>query len=184
LIAALTSAYLGILLKQAFREYRGWTSVPRPLEALRLRQMRFGAFGKWQVASVAAATPAFLSISVQMFMVGLPIFLSEFNVTITITITVFVAIFIFFSTSVIVLPAFIPTMPFKSPESWGFWALKRGVFRMFMPIQDYIRDKLMPVKTPGKGALVAEEKENTRLDMSWRDRVCLLTYRVLMTMIK
>jgi hypothetical protein len=176
LIAALTSAYLGILLKQAFREYRNWTSVPRPIEALRLRQMRFGAFGKWHVASVAAATPSFLAISVQLFMIGLPVFLWQFNLSIGITVTVFVAIFLTLSSSVIVFPAFLPTFPFKSPEAWGFWALKLGIIRLFRPTRRYLRDLLMPVRSPGKGALAAEEKDNSRMDITWKDRVCIIVY--------
>jgi hypothetical protein len=137
---------------------------------LRLRQLRFAAFEKWQVESIAAACPSLLAISVQLFMAGLPVFLSRYNLTLAIVVCVLVGLFLLFSVSAVILPTFVPDFPFKSPEAWAVWAIKLGLIRSTNPFRRWLRHELMPVKSPGKDAFARDEEEKTRLDTKWRDR--------------
>jgi hypothetical protein len=163
----LASSFFAILLKQAFREYKSWTEVPRTLEALRLRQLRFDAFTSWKVSDAVAAMPALLELAVVLFMTGLPLFLWNLNLTLALVVTVTVGAFLSISAAAATLPALTPDFPYKSPVGWGFWKVKFALTRLF-PWRASHRSSL-PFTNSSKQARKSMSL-NEKASSTWRQR--------------
>jgi hypothetical protein len=119
LVAALSSAFIGILVKQWLREYMRPISIT-PIDALSLRQMHYQALKDWGVVEIISFLPILLQFSLALFLVGLLYFLwSLHNVVAGILTAVIAVVFIFYIATT-VLPAPQPSCPYKSPQSWLF----------------------------------------------------------------
>lgn len=120
LVAALSSAFIGILVKQWLREYMRPVSTT-PIDALSLRQLHYQALKDWGVVEIISFLPLLLQLSLALFLVGLLYFLwTLHNVVAGILTTVITILFVFY-TATTVLPALQQSScPYKSPQSWLF----------------------------------------------------------------
>lgn len=120
LVAALSSAFIGILVKQWLREYMRPVSTT-PIDSLSLRQLRYQALKDWGVVEVISLLPILLQFSLALFLVGLLYLLWTLHDVVAGILTVVVAILFIFYTATTVLPALHqPSCPYKSPQSWLF----------------------------------------------------------------
>lgn len=120
LVAALSSAFIGILVKQWLREYMRPVSTT-PIDALSLRQLRYQALKDWGVVEVISFLPILLQLSLALFLVGLLYLLWTLHNVVAGILTTVVAIVFVFYTATTVLPALHqPSCPYKSPQSWLF----------------------------------------------------------------
>ena len=120
LVAALSSAFIGILVKQWLREYMRPLSTT-PIDALSLRQLRYQALKDWGVVDVISFLPLLLQLSLALFLAGLLYLLWTLHDVVAGVLTVVIIIVFVFYTATTVLPAFQQsTCPYKSPQSWLF----------------------------------------------------------------
>ena len=120
LVAALSSAFIGILVKQWLREYMRPVSTT-PIDALSLRQLDYQALKDWGVVEVISFLPLLLQLSLALFLVGLLYFLWTLHNVVAGILTVVVATIFIFYTATTVLPALQQSScPYKSPQSWLF----------------------------------------------------------------
>ena len=122
LVLSLAAALFGILAKQWCREYLRWhSSMSSARENVLIRQVRFEAWERWQVASFVASIPAFLEVALILFLVGLLIFVPTFaERSLTIVASVVIASTLFGFAILTVLPVFYRLCPFQTPTGWAF----------------------------------------------------------------
>lgn len=119
LVAALSSAFIGILVKQWLREYMRPISLTA-IDALSLRQIHYQALKDWGVVEIISFLPLLLQFSLVLFLVGLVYFLwTLHNVVASILSAVITVVFIFYIATTI-LPTLRSSCPYKSPQSWLF----------------------------------------------------------------
>lgn len=119
LVAALSSAFIGILVKQWLREYMRPISIT-PVDALSLRQLHYQALKDWGVVEIISFLPLLLQFSLVLFLVGLLYFLWTLHNVVAGILTGVVAVVFVFYTATSVLPALKSSCPYKSPQSWLF----------------------------------------------------------------
>ena len=120
LVAALSSAFIGILVKQWLREYMRPVSTT-PIDALSLRQLDYQALKDWGVVEIISFLPLLLQLSLALFLVGLLYLLWTLHNVVAGILTVVVATVFVFYTATTVLPALQQSScPYKSPQSWLF----------------------------------------------------------------
>ena len=119
LVAALSSAFIGILVKQWLREYMRPISIA-PIDALSLRQLHYQALKDWGVVEIISFLPLLLQYSLALFLVGLLYFLWTLHNVVAAILTAVVAVVFVFYAATTVLPAFRSSCPYKSPQSWLF----------------------------------------------------------------
>ena len=120
LVAALSSAFIGILVKQWLREYMRPISTT-PTDALSLRQLNYQALKNWGVVEIISFLPLLLQLSLAFFLVGLLYFLWTLNNVVAGILTAVIAAVFVFYTATTVLPALQQSScPYKSPQSWLF----------------------------------------------------------------
>ena len=81
LICSLSSASVGILVKQWLNEYQAGISG-ESVEIARLRQYRLNHLVKWHVAEIVAILPVLLQISLALFFAGLLVLLWHLHHTV------------------------------------------------------------------------------------------------------
>jgi hypothetical protein len=118
LLLSIAAVFGGILLKQALREYITWTSISRPREALRLRQLRYESFMTWRIPDLVALLPALVQAAVILFICGLPIFLWGPRPVVAIAVIVAVSLLLAIFTIAFLSPILSTDSPLKSPISW------------------------------------------------------------------
>ena len=120
LVAALSSAFIGILVKQWLREYMRPVSTT-PIDALSLRQLDYQALKDWGVVEIISFLPLLLQLSLALFLIGLLYFLWTLHNVVAGILTAVVATVFIFYTATTVLPALQrSSCPYKSPQSWLF----------------------------------------------------------------
>jgi len=121
LVAALSSAFIGILVKQWLREYMRPVSTT-PIDALSLRQLHYQALKDWGVVEIISLLPLLLQLSLALFLVGLLYLLWTLHNIVAGLLTAVIAIVFVFYTATTVLPAFQQSLcPYRSPQSWVFF---------------------------------------------------------------
>ena len=125
LVLSLAAALFGILAKQWCREYLRWHNTILPArDNVLLRQLRFGAWDTWRVASIIAAIPAFLEIALVLFLVGFLVFVRTFQEYV---LTILVSMVIGGTFIGVAFLTFLPVVyrlcPFQSPTGWAFVTL-------------------------------------------------------------
>ncbi|KAF9650923.1 hypothetical protein BDM02DRAFT_1219843 [Thelephora ganbajun] len=130
LVVALSSAFIGILVKQWLREYMRPVSAT-PIDALSLRQLHYQALKDWGVVETISFLPILLQFSLALFLVGLLYLLwTLHNVVAGILTAVIAAVFVFY-TATTVLPALHQTScPYRSPQSWLFLRTASSINRL------------------------------------------------------
>ena len=119
LVAALSSAFIGILVKQWLREYMRPISIT-PIDGLSLRQIHYQALKDWGVIEILSFLPLLLQSSLALFLIGLLYFLWTLHNVVASILTAVIAVVFVFYTATTVLPALRPSCPYKSPQSWLF----------------------------------------------------------------
>ena len=119
LVAALSSAFIGIMVKQWLREYIRPISIT-PIDALSLRQLHYQALKDWGVVEIISFLPILLQFSLALFLTGLLYFLWTLDDVVAGILTAFVSLVLVFYALTTVLPALQPACPYKSPQSWLF----------------------------------------------------------------
>jgi hypothetical protein len=117
LLLSLVVALFGIFLKQWMRTYMKWTDVTPDQEAVTLRQFRYRALESWRLGAILALLPTLLQLSVILFLSGLLLFLWNLDPMVAHVMAVFLTIAFFLVATVIVLPVFSWSCPFRSPLS-------------------------------------------------------------------
>lgn len=113
LILSLSSASLGMLVKQWLREYLA-LKYTSPKERLRARQYRSPALARWKVFEIAAVLPLLLQASLGLFFLGLCFFTSAIHSSIGHTTIPVVSAWVFFFMITTIAPIFSPRCPFKT----------------------------------------------------------------------
>jgi hypothetical protein len=130
LVLSLSSALLGILVKQWLREYLNW-GLTSPRDSVRMRQFRYEGLVSWRVSDIVAALPLLLEMSLILFLIGLLDLLWTINIVIASCTTIVVSITLIMVLISVILPFFFSDCPFKSPLSFQvrqiFYHLSQGM---------------------------------------------------------
>lgn len=116
LICSLSTASIGMFVKQWLREYLAIDSVS-PQERLRVRQYRAPGLTNWKVFEISAALPLLLDVSLGLFFAGLCVFTASVDARIGRSTLPLVAAWAFFIFTTLMPPLFTPRCPFKIPLS-------------------------------------------------------------------
>ncbi|KAL6301865.1 hypothetical protein BKA93DRAFT_441410 [Sparassis latifolia] len=120
LICSLSAASIGIMVKQWLSRFTNMlANASRP--AARTRQLRNESMKTWRVANIIMILPILLQGSLVLFLAGLLELLWTLNDTVATVATVFVACLGVFQLFTTVLPAFVPTCPYQSPQALAFY---------------------------------------------------------------
>ncbi|KAJ3554740.1 hypothetical protein NM688_g2951 [Phlebia brevispora] len=122
LVLSLTSALLGMLVKQWCREYLKWNAVLAPArENVAVRQVRFEAWKRWKVPTLAAFVPALLEIALILFLSGVIFFLWTLQHIVAIILTIIIGISLGVALVVTILPIQDRYCPYRSLTGWALF---------------------------------------------------------------
>jgi hypothetical protein len=170
LVAALTSAFIGILSKQWLREYIRPASIS-PRESVTLRQFRYQGLKSWGVIEIISFLPLMLEFALVLFFAGLLELLWTVNSIVAAILSALIAIVIVFYIATTILPALPGTnCPYKSPQSWTFCNL---VWRLFPQRQlKYARSSIRSWQEREMTPLVHGLMKSRTMDaLLWIDKV-------------
>ncbi|RPD67903.1 hypothetical protein L226DRAFT_386154, partial [Lentinus tigrinus ALCF2SS1-7] len=144
LIFSLSSASVGIMVKQWLNEYSfGLSGTSRQIA--RLRQLRLNSLERWHVKEIVAVLPVLLQIASALFFAGLLILLWQLNRTVAIVASLLVGVLAIFSLSTIVLPTFATHCSYLSPPSRALYEIVRLLRKLFYPsryqVSSWMRDR-------------------------------------------
>ncbi|OBZ66579.1 hypothetical protein A0H81_13509 [Grifola frondosa] len=132
LILSLSSASIGILVKQWLNQYsHGLIGTSHSRETARLHQYRYESLVKWRVLAILTLLPLLLQTALSLFLVGLVDLLWNIHHAVATAATVLVVVLLLFSTFTIILPSFSRDCFYKSPQALGFFLLLQQVLRMW-----------------------------------------------------
>lgn len=117
LVFSLAAALFGMIVKRWLREYATW-QIESPQEALWLRQVRYKAFLQGKVPLIVALLPGLLELALILFMIGIIAMLWTLNSVLALTISVASGALSVIAFSALLLPAFFPRCPYRSPAGW------------------------------------------------------------------
>jgi hypothetical protein len=146
--------------------------VPRTVEALRLRQLRFEAFTSWRVPEVVAALPALLELAVVLFVTGIPLFLWTMDITVAIITTIVVGFMLVVITIITILPVVNRTFPYKSPVAWGFWKLSTAVILFVRTQRKPSSSNILPMIVPSEetSTPLPHNSKQDHMSTTWQKR--------------
>ncbi|CDO77704.1 hypothetical protein BN946_scf184969.g55 [Trametes cinnabarina] len=121
LVVSLSSAFLGIMVKQWLNEFKSGLSG-KSREVARLRQYRLNNLVKWRVEHFVNAISVLLQFALIMFLVGLVILLWTLHTEVASVATILTALFIVFIIIITVLPVVVPGCSYLSPQTLGLYA--------------------------------------------------------------
>lgn len=90
LVLSLSSASIGIMVKQWLSEYRSGIPPNTSRETVRLRQHRFNHLIKWRVGDIVTAIPILLQLALALFLAGLVMLLRMLHPTVAGVVSVLV----------------------------------------------------------------------------------------------
>ncbi|TBU22726.1 hypothetical protein BD311DRAFT_869248 [Dichomitus squalens] len=126
LICSLSSASVGILVKQWLHEYEAGISGDSS-EFARLRQYRLNRLEKWHLAEIVAVLPVLLQISLFLFFAGLLILLWHYHSTVAIVASVLVGVVTFFVVATTVMPTIWYDCCYLSPPTYAMYPIVQHV---------------------------------------------------------
>lgn len=115
---------MAILVKQWLQRYKLEDYSPAR-ERTRIREHRFGGLLTWGVPEIVAFLPLLLRTSLNLFFIGLIVFLRALHQPIATGITVLICLWFGAYISSLILPSLFDTCPYKSPEATFFYILRR-----------------------------------------------------------
>ncbi|KAI0685970.1 hypothetical protein BC835DRAFT_485767 [Cytidiella melzeri] len=114
LVLSLSTASLGIMVKQWLREYMSFTTSSAQGH-LRVRAYRRSGLETWKVFGIASTLPLLLQLSLLLFFVGLCDFTANVHPSIRNTTLSLVCAWAFLIFSVVLAPIFSARCPYKTP---------------------------------------------------------------------
>ena len=114
LVLSLTTASLGMMVKQWLREHLSYDSTSPQAQA-RVRFYRHQGLRRWNVFEIAELLPSFLQVALGFFFVALSIFLRMFNTMLSDVIIAGIALWFSFYGLTILGPMLSSSCPYKSP---------------------------------------------------------------------
>ncbi|KAI0786895.1 hypothetical protein C8Q75DRAFT_703798, partial [Abortiporus biennis] len=114
LVFSLTTASLGMLVKQWLREYLAHDSLS-PQSHIRVRHFRDEGMEKFRVFEIAAVLPMLLQIALGLFFIGLVIFLIDLDMTVGWSITPFIILWASLFIIALFAPAVFAHCPYHTP---------------------------------------------------------------------
>lgn len=126
LIFTLTTASLGVFVKQWLRYYLDW-SCSSSVERIRVRHFRYEGLMRWRVFEIAAFLPLLLQMSLLLFLLGLTVFLQPINITVGWVVTIAVLLWITALAFVLVSPFLSAHCPYHISILWQAAGSFRGV---------------------------------------------------------
>lgn len=124
LVVSLIAASLGILIKQWLQRYKTEDySLAR--ERTRIRQHRFAGLLRWGIPSLVSFLPSLLRTSLNLFFIGLMIFLRSLFWPVAAVVSVLIGLWFVAYFSFLVFPALFADCPYKSPEAMMFYLARR-----------------------------------------------------------
>lgn len=124
LVCSLVAASLGILVKQWLQRYKTEDySLAR--ERMRIRQHRFDGIMTWSVPGIVAFLPLLLRTSLNLFFVGLIVFVKTLNQTVFGVVSSLIAVWFLAYALSSLLPCLYHSCPYKSPEATAFYFIRR-----------------------------------------------------------
>lgn len=94
-------------------------------ERTRIRQHRFDGLEKWGVSRIVALLPLILRTSLNLFFIGMIVFLRNLHLPIAIAISFLITLWFAVYFASLILPAFCSDCPYKSPEATIFYIVRR-----------------------------------------------------------
>ncbi|KAI0786904.1 hypothetical protein C8Q75DRAFT_769910 [Abortiporus biennis] len=114
LVFSLTTASLGMLVKQWLREYLAHDGLS-PQPHIRVRHFRNEGMEKFRVFEIAAVLPMLLQIALGLFLIGLAIFLIDLDLTVGWSITPFIILWASVFVIALLAPAISAHCPYHTP---------------------------------------------------------------------
>ncbi|KAH9893625.1 hypothetical protein C8Q73DRAFT_791449 [Cubamyces lactineus] len=124
LVLSLSSASVGILIKQWLNEFKSGLSVDSE-RISKLRQYRLNNLERWHVGSIVNAIPVLLQSALALFFAGLLVLLWHLNRTVAGIISVFVLGITLFNIGTTITSLIATHCPYLSSQSLGLYALRR-----------------------------------------------------------
>ena len=149
LVLCLAASLFGMIVKGWLREYSMWETEPAQ-DAIWLRQIRYNAFQKWKVPLIVALLPGLLELALILFMAGIVAMLWTLNSLLALIVTFVTASFAVIVFVMVVIPAFFPHCPYRSPAGWTCVLLWNTLASMFYRLlwftgqcsRPFLRDRL------------------------------------------
>ncbi|KAI0365328.1 hypothetical protein BV20DRAFT_914372, partial [Pilatotrama ljubarskyi] len=126
LVLSLSSASIGIMVKQWLNEYKSALSsgsqttirgTRETRESARLRQYRLNNLFKWRVDVVVLAIPVLLQLALAFFFAGLLVLVWTLHPIVAAIMTVFVALLTVFTLTTMLLPSVKSSCAYLSPQA-------------------------------------------------------------------
>lgn len=124
LILSLTSASVGIMVKQWLNEYTSGVSGTSR-HAARARQHRLNNLKQWRVEDIVGTVPVLLQLALAFFLAGLLVLLWTLHVTVAAVASALVGILAAFTVATSLLPLFCHSCAYLSPQARALESLWR-----------------------------------------------------------
>lgn len=146
LILSLSSASIGIMVKQWLNEYASGISSESEAgtsrQTARLRQYRLNNLIKWHVGDIVNTIPVLLQVSVALFLAGLLILLWTLHPAVAAVASIFAGLLGAFALFTVVLPLVKPGCAYLTPQTLALYHVFR---RTPSSIKVYVESVLRPV---------------------------------------
>ncbi|KAI8989805.1 hypothetical protein BD414DRAFT_317958 [Trametes punicea] len=154
LIFSISSAFLGILVKQWLNEYKSELRGSSR-EVARLRQYRLNNLIKWRVDLFVTAIPLLLQIALALFLVGLLVLLWSLHHGVAAVVSVLIGLFTLFVTTTTVLPLVNTGCAYSSPQTLMLDVALRRSSRVLNYLQRTLIRPLVPYVAAARDRLKA-----------------------------
>ncbi|OJT04106.1 hypothetical protein TRAPUB_5151 [Trametes pubescens] len=131
LILSLSSASVGIMVKQWINEYNGGISSGNSRKTAQLRQYRLNGLVVWRVRDIVMVIPVLLQLALALFLAGMLILLWTLDPTVATVSSVLVGILGTFVLVTMFLPLFKAGCCYLSPQTLALYALYARIARAF-----------------------------------------------------
>ena len=155
LIFSLSSASIGIMVKQWLNEYKSGLSG-KSRQISRLRQLRLNSLHRWRVKEIVAILPVLLQIASALFFAGLLVLLWHLNDTVAFVSTILVGFLVMFSLCTIVLPSIATDCSYLSPPSRALYELTRPLRKLVFLVSSWMAHQYCGTDLPLNSSM--EEK--------------------------
>lgn len=147
LILSLSSASVGIMVKQWLNEYCGGISPSTSRETARLRQYRLNNLIKWRVGTIVMSIPILLQLALSLFLAGLLILLWTLHNSVAAVASALVFLLAAFTIGTMLLPLVRFGCAYLSPQTYALDIVRHRVvyfvndvrFRFFGALGQLIR---------------------------------------------
>ncbi|KAI0631987.1 hypothetical protein C8Q77DRAFT_892221 [Trametes polyzona] len=135
LILSLSSASVGIMVKQWVNEYNSGIASGTSRAIAQLRQYRLNGLIGWHVRHIVMAIPILLQVSLGLFLAGLLVLLWTLNQTVATVVSVLVGILFAFVVLTTLLPLIKPGCAYLSPQTLALYAIGQQMVLMIRTLR-------------------------------------------------